>query len=197
MKEELWAVIAAAGLSTRMGQDKALVPFRGKSLLMHSLNTLAQCGVTNIHLTLPARLMIHHEVRQARLTAHFTTHLNQFNNLGLMGSVRTVTQKAHTNVRGLMVIPVDSPVLHHRLLHLMIKSFMAITTPVIMVPSFWGADGHPLIMSRHFFGDVAAISTLQLLIGQKHASVRRIFWPTRSILLNLNYRHELVNAEGI
>ena len=57
MKDRISAILLAAGLSKRMGEDKLRLPYKGKPMLQHAVNLLAKLPVSErIIVTTNARL---------------------------------------------------------------------------------------------------------------------------------------------
>ncbi|MFV0478255.1 MAG: molybdenum cofactor guanylyltransferase [Parahaliea sp.] len=88
-------VILAGGLSSRMGQDKALLAMAGESLLMRCQRILKQAGATTIVIS-----------RNDGAPSHLADHYPQCGPLGgIHAALRTHVEQP------LLIIPVDLPLL--------------------------------------------------------------------------------------
>lgn len=94
-------VVLAGGLSSRMGQDKALLPWRGRPLLDHQLDVLREAGVDEVRVSgqRPAYRGVADATPQA----------------GPLGGLDGIA-RAEAGEVDLLVIPVDMPLLQVGLL---------------------------------------------------------------------------------
>ena len=113
--EDLTGVVLAGGHSTRMGQDKALVLLRGKTLLEWVLDAMGQVCQHLLVVTSPERLP-HHRASsaQARLVADETP------DRGPLGGLYTGLRQAATN--SVLLTGCDTPFLQPALLRLVAEA---------------------------------------------------------------------------
>lgn len=109
-------LVAAAGLSSRMGRHKATLPWRGTVLAMYLVEELYRGGCSHIVLCLPETLYARREMWEAYIQ-HSHPHLqtcvsiveNQEPTQGLLGSIRTAIHIARRESYPQLVhTPVDS-----------------------------------------------------------------------------------------
>lgn len=93
-------IVLAGGQSTRMGQDKALLPYRGGRLVDWMASLLRASGVVDVHVSVPADRSYpgHRCVADTAADA------------GPVGGILSVVA-ALTGYRGFLVVPVDMPLL--------------------------------------------------------------------------------------
>ncbi|MGO4700616.1 molybdenum cofactor guanylyltransferase [Dyella sp. 2RAB6] len=94
-------VVLAGGLSSRMGRDKALLPWRGRPLIEHQLEVLREAGVD--------------EVRVSGLRPDYAGIVDAAPLAGPLGGLASIAQ-AQAGEADLLVIPIDMPLLQPALL---------------------------------------------------------------------------------
>jgi molybdopterin-guanine dinucleotide biosynthesis protein A len=128
--EDVTIAILAGGKSTRMGTDKALVEFQGRTLLARSLD-LARALSANVRI-----------VGSRDKFAQFAPVVeDEFPNCGPLGGIHAVLRSSHTDLN--LVLAVDMPFVTQPLLQYLIAQ--ARETPGVMaiVPR-WDAGWQPL-----------------------------------------------------
>lgn len=154
---ELGIAILAAGASRRMGQAKALMEWKGKNLLEHSIE-LAK----TLH---PARI----DVISGAYTEAFRAlplwkapiylHHNPDWQEGMASSVRMAVNNAkeHTNLKGLMVMSVDQPLIPAGNLKEMAGHFSK--NPSVPGASYYGGRaGIPAIFPPTLFSELSKLN---------------------------------------
>jgi molybdenum cofactor cytidylyltransferase len=148
------AVVLSAGESTRMGRPKALLPIEGQTFIEKIVGALKQSSVGRVIVVLGHNA----EEMRARL-AHLPVEIliNPDYKLGQLSSLQTALRslQADQNCDGILVHLVDHPYIDAKLVQIMIERFYA-GTKLIVVPSYNGKRGHPVIFSRRLFGEILA-----------------------------------------
>ena len=148
-------VILSAGESSRMGSPKALLPYRGTTFLEHLVNLL-QGRVE------PLLVVLGHDADRIRAALHLPPQvrvlLNQDYRLGQLSSLQTAIRALEGRpVSGLLVAPVDHPAVEPEVVAALLKTF-AVEQPEVLVPTFEGRRGHPVIFSAPLFPELLAAS---------------------------------------
>jgi molybdopterin-guanine dinucleotide biosynthesis protein A len=128
--EDVTIAILAGGKSTRMGTDKALVEFQGRTLLARSLD-LARALSANVRI-----------VGSRDKFAQFAPVVeDEFPNCGPLGGIHAALRSSHTDLN--LVLAVDMPFVTQPLLQYLIAQ--ARETPGVMaVVPRWDAGWQPL-----------------------------------------------------
>lgn len=145
--------ILAAGLSTRMGRSKALLPF-GRShpvtFLQQITESLQQAGIEDI-------LVIGRPEDQAlmrsveRLSARTQFVSNPHYALGQLTSVVAAIHAVdHPGVQGLLVLPVDMPLVRVPTIEALLEAYARSRSSIVR-PARRGRHGHPVIFDRSSF----------------------------------------------
>lgn len=156
-------VILAAGRSSRMGRPKALLPCGagGASFLSTLAATLADGGVTDLVVVgRPADAALEAEVLRLRDSGRQDLRVrfagNPSADTGQLSSVLTGLRFAdHPGVRGLLVVPVDMPLVTSATVARLLDAFQATGAPIVR-PVYRGDNGHPVIFSRALFRELRA-----------------------------------------
>ncbi len=141
-------LIAAAGLSTRMGRPKALLPIGGSGIpfIWQLAVTYVDAGIVPLVVTVPPGPIgdvIRATIAPLSINPAAQVHVveNDEPNLGFTGSVRTALARAGTST-GLVIAPVDAPFASSALVSALVQGLMT-TTAEAIVPVVGGKRGHP------------------------------------------------------
>src|SRR5579863_8209002 len=151
------ALILAAGESSRMGRDKALLTYRGSTFLEHIVETLRNAGLEQITVVLG-----HHacEIQRALKLPGTQVVVNQDYHLGqtssLQAGLRALDQQ---EVHCILLCLVDHPAVSVDVVKKLIAAFNQSGAPVV-IPTYRGQCGHPVLLGRQLFAQLLALSPL-------------------------------------
>ena len=146
-------VILSAGQSSRMGSPKALLPYRGATFLEHLVSLL-------LGRVEPLLVVLGHEADHIREAVHLPPQarvlLNPNYRMGQLSSLQTAIRALEGNaVSGLLVVPVDHPAVEPAVVAALLETFAA-EQPEVLMPTFDGRRGHPVIFSARLFAELLA-----------------------------------------
>lgn len=179
-----WAIVLAAGLSTRMGRCKASLPWHeGQTLLTYQLSQLLQATITPVVV-----LGTHNAQLQEICPAHIRVVVNPDTTRGKISSILTGLAALPTQLQTLMISAVDQPrsaAIYTQLLQAHHQS-----TALITLPMYGDRRGHPLILSAALLPQLHALSEqtlgLRHLVQQYSDSLQPVVFQTPEVLLDLN-----------
>lgn len=177
-----------------MGVHKACLPIDGTPLLMFSLQKLLKLPLERVVVTLPPKLIMDQSITAQLADQRVMMMANLYAHEGYAGSITTAIL-AMPHLDGMIVIPIDAPLLSSPLLSTffaMIQHKMG--SPRLMVPQFFHCPGHPVYISRHFFSEYVAQQhspSLRTLIARYKSHQTGVMWPEKNILYNLNSKTSL------
>jgi molybdenum cofactor cytidylyltransferase len=190
----LAAAILAAGESSRMGEPKALAVVQGLTFVDHLLAALRHPRIGIIRVVLGAHAT---EIR-SRLTLDSTAIvLNPDWPKGQLTSVHAAIRSLPTRAtEGLLLCPVDHPLISQRLVSSLIAQLDS-SHKLIVLPTFRGKRGHPVLFRASLYGE--------LLAASPEVGARQVVWahaqdlaevPTEEegVILNLNDPESLKKA---
>jgi molybdenum cofactor cytidylyltransferase len=145
------AVILSGGASSRMEQPKGLLILHGKSFLQHIVDTAMDAGIRDSVIVLGAG---HDEIRKSlgwfggRAVVNPRWETGQLSSI--VAGIEAMEGRGHD---GILLWPVDHPLITAALLGDMVRAFQDAAPPIV-VPTYGGRRGHPLILSRTLFDEV-------------------------------------------
>jgi molybdenum cofactor cytidylyltransferase len=143
------AIILAAGRSRRMGErNKLLLDVGGRPVLLRVLQTFAAAPVHEVIVVTGAQ---HDRVAAlvGREGGARAVHNPDFRS-GMASSIRRGVLEATSDAAGYAICPGDLPLLSHRVVERLCKTFAAQTTPRIVAPTYGGQQGHPVVFGASF-----------------------------------------------
>jgi molybdenum cofactor cytidylyltransferase len=189
-----------------MGAPKALVQFRGKSFLAHLLEAAQHPRIGFVRVVLGAG---EEEIRRALNLPDEIVVLNPDWQRGQLSSIQAALRAlapdarndaafAATALDGILLCPVDHPLVSRALIASLVAAFYSAARPPIVVPTFRSRRGHPVIFARSLFAE--------LLLAPLDEGARSVVWahagevaevPTEEegVVLNLNDPETLRRAQ--
>lgn len=147
-------LILAAGESSRMGADKPLLMYRGKTFLENIIAALRGAGIQRIVVVLG-----HHaeEIQQALDLAAVEVIVNRDYRQGQTSSLQAGLQLLARNIPDCVVVClVDHPAITADTVGKLIHHFKYSGHPVI-IPQMNGKHGHPILLAKELFGEFLAL----------------------------------------
>ena len=193
------AVVLAAGLSRRMGVQKLLLPFAGKTVIAHVVDQILAGAVDETY------VVIGHEgerVRRELSDSRVSIVQNPDYESGMLSSVRCGLSSLPPECRTVLVALGDQPSVTSTLLDRMVRSFEQ-TEKKILVPTYDGRRGHPLLLANEYRDEIMTQYDDVGLRGLLHAHPDDVFElsvPTSAVLCDIDYpqdyRRELGSIEN-
>jgi molybdenum cofactor cytidylyltransferase len=140
------AILLGAGESKRMGKNKLLLPWGKKTIFEHCLETLLRSEVEEIIVVINDRLKAFiHPIHTKKVKVIINPHYKR----GMSTSIRRGVQAIASGSEGILIALGDQPFIKTRTINAIIKAFTQ-GKEAILVPSFRGKRGHPVIFHRRF-----------------------------------------------
>jgi molybdenum cofactor cytidylyltransferase len=180
------AAVLAAGFSRRMGVQKLLLPFGGKTVIAHVVDQLLASAVGEVH------VVVGHQAERVSLELSgrpVSVVKNPDYESGMLSSVRCGLRALPRRCRAILVVLGDQPSITTELVDLMIRSFAA-TDKNILVPCYEGKRGHPVLFSQQYREDILTHYDDVGLRGLLHAHPDDVFElavSTSSVLSDMDY----------
>ena len=174
-------ILLAAGESTRMGQLKALLPWRGATLLQSQVAAMEAGGVQPVIAVLGHRA---DDLRQL-LPPFVQIALNDRYREGKSTSIGCGIAALPADVEAAVVVAVDQPT-EATVIHALVDAYAAAEPPIIL-PSVNFRRGHPTLFGRAVFPELLAIS-------EEREGLREVMTRYESGIQYVNVETELVRA---
>jgi molybdenum cofactor cytidylyltransferase len=192
----LAAAILAAGESRRMGEPKALLPYRGSTFLEHLLEVTrhARIGVTRVVLGAHAT-----EICAKVHVDPAIVIMNPDWPKGQLSSIQCAVRSLPIGAtEGLLLCPVDHPLVSANLIAQLIAAFDS-SAKLIAVPVFRGRRGHPVLFRSVLYEDLLAASPdvgARQVVWAHADSLAEVSTEEEGAVLNLNDPETLRKATG-
>ena len=188
--ERIAGIILAAGESTRMGEDKALLPWGDQTFLERLLAVAKNTRVGLVRVVLGANA----EAVQKKIkfgTAELVVNPNwQKGQLSsLMAGLDSLPRQM---VEAALVFLVDHPGVSSRLVETLIDNYRA-TRKLIVSPVYQGRRGHPVLFAAELFDELRAAP---LEVGARHVvyqhagDILEVPTDEEGVVLNINRRED-------
>ena len=133
------AVIPAAGLSSRMGRFKPLLPLSGGTVLSRCVALFRACGVERIVAVTGKRA---DEVGACAMEAGAVAVHNPFFEQGMYSSVQAGVRALGPDIEAFFMLPADIPLVRPETVRHLLEEFER-SRPSVLYPRFGGERGHP------------------------------------------------------
>ncbi len=192
------AIVLAAGRSSRMGVQKLLLPFGGKTVILHIVDQLLTSTVDKVFVVTghqPERI-------SGELSGRRVSIVNNADyDSGMLSSVRCGLRALPKRCKAVLVAIGDQPSISTDLVDSMIRSFAA-GEKKILVPCYEDRRGHPILFAALYREEVLTQYDDVGLRGLLHAHPDEVFELTVStsgVLSDMDvpqdYRRELAAME--
>ena len=147
-------VILAAGRSSRLGRPKQLLPLAGEPLLNHTLRHAAASGLDELVLVLGNAAA---SIAAAITDVGQRTVVNPDFAAGQSTSLRAGLAAVRPDAAAVLFLLSDQPTVTPSIIDAVIGAFATTRAPII-VPTYDGARGQPVLFARSLFPALAAVS---------------------------------------
>jgi len=192
------AIVLAAGLSRRMGVQKVLLPFGGKTVIAHIVDQLLGSRIDKVYVVTGHQAeRISGELSGLRVSIVNNPDYES----GMLSSVRCGLRALPEQCKGVLVALGDQPSITSQLVNLMLQSFDT-TEKRIIVPFYKGRRGHPILFSEAYRREILTHYDDVGLRGLLHAhsdEVLELSVSNSSVLSDMDvpqdYQRELAAME--
>lgn len=143
---EIWALVLAAGKSRRMGTQKLLLPYRGKTIIEAVIDNILLAGIDKIMVVLGYQK---EEITNILQNIPVNFCYNSRFDEGMHTSVICGFSKIPRNAHAALVFLGDQPFIPVDVIRMVVDSWKA-SGKGIVVPTFKGERGHPTLFDLKF-----------------------------------------------
>ena len=144
------AIVLAAGESRRMGCQKLLLPFGGKTVIGHVVDELLRSDIEAVY------VVVGHQgnrIAEELSPRPITIVANPDYKRGMLSSVRCGLQALPQQCETVVVALGDQPAITSELVNDIVRASSS-TDKQILVPTYQGKRGHPLLFSIHYCDEI-------------------------------------------
>lgn len=194
------AIVLAAGLSTRMGQVKPLLPWGKQTVIEHILSVLRDCSVEEILvITGHEREAVEQRLAGRPVQAVFNPH---YASGEMLSSIQVGLRAASVEAEAALIVLGDQPALERSVVDHIIAAYRS-GQKQIVAPSYQMRRGHPLLIGRNYWEEICALSegqTLRDFLRRVGEAVHHVEVTTPGVLQDMDtpddYRRELAASRG-
>jgi molybdenum cofactor cytidylyltransferase len=143
------AILLAAGESRRMGQPKALLPFKETTFIAQIVAQLHAAPIVELLVVLGP----HQTAIRAQLPHTVTTIDNPNYHQGMTSSLQTALRTISATSKGFLLSLVDQPHISSTVITQLITTFCQ-TSAGIVKPQYQQQSGHPIIVARRYVDEI-------------------------------------------
>ena len=194
------AIVLAAGESRRMGAQKLLLPFGGKTVIAHVVDELLRSDIDAVY------VVVGHEGNRIteELSGRSVTIVTNPNyKLGMLSSVRCGLQALPQKCEKVLVALGDQPAITSELVNQIVQS-SSTTDKGILVPLYRGKRGHPILFSTRYRDEIMTSFDnvgLRGLLQAHPDDILELTVSTPAVLSDIDspddYRRELASFDSI
>lgn len=183
VNEQIAGIIMAAGGSSRFGEPKQLLEWKGKPLIRHVAVTSLEAGLSPVIVVVGSSSG---EVESAITDLHLRIVINREWKMGMSTSIRMGVTALPQNTGGVVFMQADQPQVPSELIKSLVEAHAKTLNPIV-VPEIDGQRGNPVLF------DAATFQHLKSLSGDiggralfSRFPVQWIPWHDKNILLDID-----------
>ncbi len=194
MKPKISGIILAAGLSTRMGEPKQLLPFGDSTIIETVIDNLLGSKLNEVIVVVgheAERVQAH--IRHKPIEIAFNPDYQE----GMLTSAQCGVGAISASADAFAITLVDLPLITPDLVNLVIDTYVQ-TEGGIAVPSYNYRRGHPVIFDRHYAADILALDEdsggVRSLFKKYADDIHYVTVDTDQVLMDIDYRTDYEEA---
>ncbi|WP_291325167.1 DVU_1551 family NTP transferase [Desulfovibrio sp. UCD-KL4C] len=189
----IYGLVLAAGLSSRMGTLKAMLPLDGGSVLSNCVRSLLDGGVSEVFVVTGYKAKtVEPEVHKLGINSVYNPDYEQ----GMFSSVITGIHALPDDTSAFFVLPVDIPLVRSSTIRALTFDFN--NSPVdILYPAFKGKRGHPPLISAKLIPEILqhdGNGGLRKILEKHDSNSREKNMPDLGILHDLDTPEDYTTA---
>jgi len=148
--KKIWAIILAAGASTRMKHQKLLLPFKGKTIIETVVENVARSVSSNILVVLGSH---REQIQEQLVNSAVKIGVNENYMDGMLSSVICGFRALPGEAKAALIFLADQPQIPAQVTDLVIKAWIE-SGKGIVIPTFNGRRGHPVLIETRYKVDI-------------------------------------------
>jgi len=185
-------IILAAGKSTRMeGQNKLLAIIQGKPIIRHVVEAALNSKVNETIVVLGWEET---KVREVLADLHCRLIVNREFENGQSSSLKAGLKEIDQETRAVLILPGDMAKIDSLSINKVVDSYI-LNGGTIIVAAHNGKHGHPILLDRKLFGDMAQVTEetygLKSIVKNHEDKVRLVEVDTDNVLRDVDTSDDL------
>lgn len=182
----IWAMILAAGESTRMEKPKLLLPFGSETIIETIIHQVIPSKADNILIVLGSGWK---KIEEKTKRFSLKTTVNPNFKRGMLSSVQWGFKALPENTRAVLVLLGDQPAISTAIIDKIIDAYQT-TKKGIVLPVYKKERGHPVLIDLKYKGEVEGLSHkigLRGLVYSHPEDIMEVKVKTASVLRDIDY----------
>ncbi len=181
------AVVLAAGLSSRMGHNKLLLPWRDMTVIRWVISQLNRSGIENIAVV-GGRDREHIERETA---APGVTHIynERFSDGEMLHSLQCGLRSLPNVCKAALIVLGDQPLIEVETVVLLMQELKDNPDAKLIIPSYNNKRGHPIIIAKTLFVEIEVLKppeTLRTFLNRFNKEIHYVGVTSSSVLSDLD-----------
>ncbi|GAB4526413.1 MAG: molybdenum cofactor cytidylyltransferase [Anaerolineae bacterium] len=193
VQRPIGAVVLAAGLSTRMGEPKMLLPWGNKTIIEHILDQLINARLE--HITVVTGHMAR-EIKDLVKPLGVDVVYNRGYKTGeMLSSLKAGLRALPDRLAATLIVLGDQPRLQPKVLY-QIMSTYAESSAEILIPSYEMRRGHPILINRRYWPEILNLpreGNLREVINAHSDQIQYVNVDTDSVLRDVDTPEDYSN----
>jgi molybdenum cofactor cytidylyltransferase len=185
-KTSISAIVVAAGLSTRMGEPKQLLPYGKHTVIEQIVSVLSTCSLDEILvITGHERQAIEAKLAGWPVRAVFNPDYEQGE---MLSSVQRGLAALEAEMAAALIVLSDQPQIEAAVVQRLINTYRTEPGPLI-IPSFQMRRGHPILIDRACWPEILALDPSRMLreVIRAHAGeIHYVVVETEAVLRDID-----------
>jgi len=190
LKVKISCIVLAAGLSSRMSKkNKLLLKFDNSTILEKTLNNIIHSNIYKLYVIIGSkRKEFENLLKKLNVSYIYNIKYKE----GISSSIISGVNQIKDNSEGVMICLADMPKISKKIYNKLLEEFSNIYSndqPCIIMPTFKGKSGNPVILSKHFFENIFKLKGdkgAKILIEKNNKFVKKIDICNKSILEDID-----------
>jgi molybdenum cofactor cytidylyltransferase len=152
-RDQVAAIILAAGASARMGHPKQLLPWGEKTMLQHVVDIVSAAPVDQIVLVLgyqAQKVLDSLDLGQQPATPSIQVVINPHPERGLSSSMQVGLAALEDDIDAALFVLADQPAITPQIIGAIVERYRQTHAPIV-VPVYQGRRGNPTLFAREMF----------------------------------------------
>jgi molybdenum cofactor cytidylyltransferase len=178
--ERVAGIVLAAGLSSRMGNNKMLIELGGRTLVRRAVETALSANLD------PVLVVVGHQselVRAELRGLSCTPVLNAEYVRGMNTSVRAGIRALPENTDAAVVLLGDMPLVEGRMVHALLEAFRTSPAPLV-ISTYGGVVAPPILYARAVFPELRGLDAEacgKQVVKQHRTEAIELAWPSEAL----------------
>lgn len=191
-------ILLAAGLSTRMGQPKQLLPFGENTIVETVVNNMLKSKFNEVIVVIGhCADKIQPLLNDLPVKTVFNSNYHEGMLTSIQAGVRSIIETTTCHQFAFSIMLVDQPLVTSELIDTVIDAY-AQTDKGIVLPSYKYKRGHPVIFHHKYTGDILALDAdsngVRSLYNSYSNDIHYVNVDTDAVLRDIDYKEDYEKA---